>query len=79
MATWLENYMNLWVEAPHHLTMFGIHWSSASGDKTYLMCHATSQRQVIEGYDVMGLNSSLFVINPLGLLAVCILIAEIWF
>ena len=33
----------------HHLTMFGGHWSSASGDMKYLKFHITSPNDVIEG------------------------------
>ena len=29
--------------------MFGGHWSSVNGDREYLICHVTSQSQVIEG------------------------------
>ena len=31
------------------LAMFGGHWSSATGDIKYLMCHVISQNLVIEG------------------------------
>ena len=33
----------------HHFNMFGVHWSGATGDKKYLICHVISQDQVIEG------------------------------
>ena len=32
----------------HHLTMFDGHWSNASGDIKYLICHVTSQKREIE-------------------------------
>ena len=43
----------------HHLAMFGAHWSSASRDITYLICHLTLQDSVIEeSCDVIGRSSS---------------------
>ena len=46
----LKGYVILWkpLSISPHLAMFGVHWSSASGDKTYLTCHVTSQVHVIE-------------------------------
>lgn len=32
----------------HHLAMLGVHWSSASADITYLICHVTLREYVIE-------------------------------
>ena len=41
VTTCLTGYVNLWVEATHGklLPMFGVHWSGASGDVKYLICH----------------------------------------
>ena len=41
------NYMTLWVEASHSKLPL-VHWSSASGDITYLICRVTSQGHVVE-------------------------------
>ena len=54
VTTSLKVCMNLWMEGPyllinHHLAMFGGHWSSASWDIIYLVCHVISQEHVIEG------------------------------
>ena len=32
----------------HYLAVFGGYWSSARGDKKYLICHVTSENHVIE-------------------------------
>ena len=41
-ATYLKCRVTLWMEGLYSklpLVMFGIHWSNASGDITYLICH----------------------------------------
>ena len=43
----------------HHLIMFGGHWSNASGNMKYLICHMTSQNHVIEGERKFMSGSSL--------------------
>ena len=45
--------------------MFGSHWSNASGDKKYLICHVTSQNYVIEGSCNFMSGSSLLHANTL--------------
>ena len=57
--------VTLWMEALHAKSppcMFGVHWSSAGGDITYLICHVISQEHVIVGYDVISWSFSLYVI-----------------
>ena len=60
----------------HHLAMFGGHWSSASGDIKYLICHVTSQNHVIErSSNFMSESSSWHVTTlpslvPIGIVAV---------
>ena len=52
----LKSYVTLRVEVPNSklpLAMVGVHWSSASGDIRFLICHVTSQDHVIKRYDIM--------------------------
>ena len=45
--------------------MFDVHWSSAKEDITYLICHMTSQENVIEwSCDIID-GSSLFYVTTL--------------
>ena len=55
----------------YHLSMIGVHKTSASRDITYLICHVSSQDHMIEGsFDVMGASSSLCFTTLAGLVAV---------
>ena len=54
MTTCLKSYcMRIYGWKPltlnHHLDMFGCHRSIASGDIKYLICHVTSENEMIEG------------------------------
>ena len=44
---WIYGWKPLTVS--HQLVMFGDHWSGATGDRKYLICHVNSQNKVIEG------------------------------
>ena len=71
--------MNQWVEILDHLGMFCGHWSSGSGDKKYLICHVTSQNQVIEGSrNFIDGSSSMYVTNLPNLVATGIVIVEMF-
>ena len=60
--------------------MYGGHWSSASGDITYLICHVTSLHYVIEGsFDFMSWSSSIYVTALPILLAICIVALDMFF
>ena len=37
------------ITVSHHLAIFGVHWSSASGDIIVLVCHVTSHGYVRVG------------------------------
>ena len=66
--------------ASHYLAIFGVLWSNASGDMTYLICHATTIEHMIEGtYGVMGWSTSLYVTTLTSLLAIGIVGVEIRF
>ena len=55
----------------HHLAMFGVHRSSASGDITFLLYSITSQEHVIEGWcDFMDWSYLLYVTTLQSLLAI---------
>ena len=78
MITCLKSYANQWVEIPGHLGMFGGHWSSASGDKKYIICQVTSQKQVIEiSGNFIGGSSSLYVTTLPSLVARGIVIVDV--
>ena len=58
--------------------MFGSHWSSASGDIKYLICHVNLQNHVIEGLcDLLSGCSSWCVTNLSSLVAKGIVVVEI--
>ena len=60
----------------HHVTMFGYHWSSASGDVKY----ATSQKYVIEGSsNFISESSSWNVTTFPSLVAIGIAVVEMSF
>ena len=62
----------------HHFAIFGGHWSSASGEIAFLICHMSSQDHMIKGScDFMGENSSLYAIPLPNAVAVGIMVAEI--
>ena len=75
----------------HHLVIFGGHWSNASGDIKYLICHVTSQNFVIEGsFNFMSGSATIPMATKLGrmvayvttlpsLVAIGIVVAEICF
>ena len=64
----------------HHLIMFGGHWSNASGNMKYLICHMTSQNRVIEGERKFMSGSSLWYITTLSsLVALGIAVVQICF
>ena len=47
MTTCFKGFLTLWVEVPHgKSTRFYVwcHWSGASRDKMYLICHVTSHK-----------------------------------
>ena len=55
----------------YHPVMFGVHWSSASEDMTYLICPVTSKDHLIEGSsNVIGTSSSSYVSTLPGLVAI---------
>ena len=65
---YLKSYVTLWVETPNGDT-FGVHWSSASGDITHLICQVISHMS--EGScEIMGGSSTLHVTTLSGLLVV---------
>ena len=72
--------LHIWVGACHgmvsqHLPMFGVHWSSGSGDIINLKCNVTSQELVIEGsFDIKLRSSSLYVTTLPSLLAIGIVV-----
>ena len=60
--------------------MLGGHWSGASGDIKYLICHVTSQSYVIEGScNFMSASSSLYVMTLPNLVAIGIIVVEVYF
>ena len=62
----------------HYLIMFGVHWSGASGDITYFICHVASQEHVLErSYDGLGRSPSMYVTTLPRLLAMGIAVGEI--
>ena len=62
----------------HYLIMFGVHWSGASGDITYFICHGASQEHVLErSYDGLGRSPSMYVTTLPRLLAMGIAVGEI--
>ena len=64
----------------YHLAMFCGHWSSASGDIKYLICHVTSQSHVIEGSSSsVSWNLSWYVNILPNMVAISILVVEICF
>ena len=64
----------------YHLSMIGVHKTSASRDITYLICHVNSQDHMIEGsFDVMGASSSLCFTTLAGLVAVGLVLVGICF
>ena len=61
----------------HNPAMFGCHWSTASGDKAFLICHVTSQDHAIErSCGLMGGSSSLYVASLSSLIAIGIMLME---
>ena len=60
--------------------MFGGHWSSANGDIIKLICHMTSQNNIIEkSCDIISGRYSLYVnIHP-NVVAISILVVNICF
>ena len=57
--------------------MFGNHWSGASGDITYLICHVTSKNHVIKDH-VMLWDGAPHTSCPLpSLVAIIIVVGEI--
>ena len=62
----------------HHLAIFGVHWSSASGDIKCLTCHVTLQNHVIEGSsNFLSGSSFLYMITMPSFVAICIVVVEI--
>ena len=62
------------------LAMFGSHWSDASGDIKYLICHMTTQNQLIEGSsNFMSGSSSWHVTTLPSLETLDIVEVEIYF
>ena len=60
--------------------MLGGHWLSTSGDIKYLICHVTSQNYVIEGScNFMSASSSLYVTTLPNLVAIGIVVVEVYF
>ena len=58
--------------------MFSGHWSSVSGDITYLLYHVSSQDHVIEGTDhFTGGSSEQYVTNLPSILATGIVVVKI--
>ena len=54
-----------------HLVMFGSHWSNASRNMKYLICHVTSQNHLIEGsITFMSGSSSWYVTTFLSLVVI---------
>ena len=54
----------------------GGHWSHASGDRKYLICHVTSQNREIEGSGNF-LSSSWYATTLPSLVAIGIVVVEI--
>ena len=63
-----------------HLAMFAGHWSGASGNMKYLICHATSLTHVIEGLcNFMSGSSSFYVTTLPSLVVLGVAVVEICF
>ena len=61
-----------------HFAMFGDHWSSASRNMMYLICHVISQNPVIEGsINFMSENSLWYVTIWPSLMAIGVAVVEI--
>ena len=61
-----------------HRAMFGDHWSSASGNKKYLIFHLAWQNHLIEGScKFMNKTSLLYVTTVPSLVAIDIVVIEI--
>ena len=61
-----------------HFAMFGDHWSSASRNMMYLICHVISQNLVIEGsITFMSENSLWYVTIWPGFMAIGVVVVEI--
>ena len=82
MKTCLKGYVNLWVKlitVSQHLAMFGGHWSSASRDIKYLICHMNLQNHVIEGSSNFMSGSSSWYISILpSVVALRIVVVEMF-
>ena len=62
----------------YHFAMLTVYWSSVSGDITHLICHMTSQNQVIErSYDFFIGSSSLYVTILQSLVVIGVVVVEI--
>ena len=62
----------------NHLTIFGNHYFSTSGDKKYLMYHVTLQNYIIEGSrNFMGGSSTWYVTTVPSLVTIDIVVVEI--
>ena len=62
----------------HYIPMFGGHWANTSGDRKYLICHVTSQNQVIEGSsNFLSGSPSWYVTTLPSLVVIGIVVVEI--
>ena len=63
----------------YHLVIFGGHWSSASGNITYLICYTTLQARIIEGScNFVRESSTLYVTTLLYLVGIGIVVVEMF-
>ena len=75
---WIYGWKPLTVS--YHLAMLGGQWFIVIGGVKYLICHVTSQKNVIEGSsNFMSGSSSWYVTTLPSLVAISIVVVEICF